>query len=247
MNNSVQSKGSTQDLPRRAAPGGGGDRLLRRTFVIALLLISGGLITSGLIELYFRNQENVKVIRSLQREMAQGAAFKIQQFVKNTENTMLASTQTREILTGGLTRAYRFELKKLIKIAPAITEVSAVDSDGREQAVVSRVRLILPEDLKDRSSDDAFLEARKGQTFFSPVYFVQKSEPYMTIAVPIEPLVGETIGVLIAQVNLKYIWDVISRIKVGEAGYAYVVSGEGDLIAHPNISLVLQKRNLHGA
>ncbi len=52
------------------------------------------------------------------------------------------------------------------------------------------------------------------------------------------------IGVLIAEVNLKYIWEVISQIKVGQTGYAYVVSREGDLIAHPDISLVLQKRNL---
>jgi signal transduction histidine kinase len=243
MNNTVQSEGSTQDLPRRAAEGGG-DRLLRRTFVITLLLISGGLITSGVIELFFRYRESVETIRSLQREMAQGAAFKIEQFVKEIEKTMRASTQTREIVTSGLTRAYRFELIKLIKIAPAITEVSAVDSDGREHAAVSQVRMILPEDRKDRSSEEAFLKARKGQTFFSPVYFVRKSEPYMTVAVPIERLVGETVGVLIAQVNLKYIWEVVSRIKVGNAGYAYVVSKNGELIAHPDISLVLQKRSL---
>ncbi|HEV8718042.1 MAG TPA: sensor histidine kinase, partial [Candidatus Binatia bacterium] len=80
--------------------------------------------------------------------------------------------------------------------------------------------------------------------FFSPVYFVRQSEPYMRIAVPIEPFAGEVIGVLIAEVNLKYIWEVISQIKVGQTGYAYVVSREGDLIAHPDISLVLQKRNL---
>jgi signal transduction histidine kinase len=48
----------------------------------------------------------------------------------------------------------------------------------------------------------------------------------------------------VAEVNLKLIWDVISQIKVGQTGYAYVVSREGDLIAHPDISLVLQKRNL---
>ncbi len=66
----------------------------------------------------------------------------------------------------------------------------------------------------------------------------------MRIGVPIEPFAGEVIGVLIAEVNLKYIWEVISQIKVGQTGYAYVVSREGDLIAHPDISLVLQKQNL---
>jgi signal transduction histidine kinase len=66
----------------------------------------------------------------------------------------------------------------------------------------------------------------------------------MTIAVPIERFAGEVIGVLISEVNLKYIWDVVSGIKVGKAGYAYVVSSDGDLIAHPDISYVLEKRNL---
>ena len=66
----------------------------------------------------------------------------------------------------------------------------------------------------------------------------------MTVAVPIERFAGDVVGVLVAEVNLKYIWEVVSRIKVGRAGYAYVVSREGDLIAHPDISLVLQKRQV---
>jgi hypothetical protein len=49
----------------------------------------------------------------------------------------------------------------------------------------------------------------------------------MTVAVPIERFAGDVVGVLVAEVNLKYIWEVVSRIKVGQAGYAYVVSREG--------------------
>ncbi len=47
-------------------------------------------------------------------------------------------------------------------------------------------------------------------------------------------------------VNLKFIWDVVSQIKIGRAGQAFVVDGQGALIAHPDISLVLQKTNLSG-
>jgi len=221
-----------------------GSRLLRRTFAIALLLVSGGLITSGLIELYFRYRESVESIGALQAEMARGAAFKIQQFVRDIEKTLRGAAQTREIVETGLTEAYRFDLTKLLKNTPAITEVTVVGPSGREEIKTSRVRTILATELQDRSSDEAFLGAREGGTFFSPVYFVRQSEPYMRIAVPIERFAGEVIGVLIADVNLKYIWDVVSQIKVGQSGYAYVVSREGDLIAHPDISLVLQKRKL---
>jgi signal transduction histidine kinase len=55
---------------------------------------------------------------------------------------------------------------------------------------------------------------------------------------------GQDAGVTVADVNLKFIWDVVSQIKIGKAGHAYVVDSGGNLIAHPDISLVLQKTNL---
>ncbi len=66
----------------------------------------------------------------------------------------------------------------------------------------------------------------------------------MTIALPIEYSKRNIIGVLQAEVNLKYVLEVVSNIKPGTAGYAYAVTRSGDLIAHPDISLVLQQRNM---
>src|SRR6202007_490492 len=68
-----------------------------------------------------------------------------------------------------------------------------------------------------------------------------ESEPYMTLA-----LAGtiRNAGVSVAEVNLKLIWDVVSQIKVGEHGQAYVIDGQGRLIAHPDISLVLRNTDL---
>src|SRR5262249_56801179 len=55
---------------------------------------------------------------------------------------------------------------------------------------------------------------------------------------------GKGAGVTVAEVNLKFIWDVVSQIKIGKAGHAYVVDSQGHLIAHPDISLVLKKTDL---
>jgi len=245
MSDTIPPIASAQDPSGRAASGARrGGRLVRRTFLIALALVCGGLLTSGVVELFFRYRESVEAIGALQREMAQGAAFKIQQFVQDIEHTLRASTQTQEIVTSGLTEPYKFELLKLLKVTPAITELVALDTSGREQLKVSRVRMLLSDDLRDRASAEAFQGARGGKAFFGQVYFIRESEPYMTVAVPIERFAGDVVGVLVAEVNLKYIWEVVSRIKVGKAGYAYVVSREGDLIAHPDISLVLQKRQV---
>jgi signal transduction histidine kinase len=245
MSDSLPSIAPAQDPSGQDASGARhGGRLVRRTFLIALALVCGGLLTSGGVELVFRYRESVEAIGALQREMAQGAAFKIQQFVQDIERTLRASTQTQDIVTSGLTEPYKFELLKLLKVAPAITELVALDASGREQLKVSRVRMLLSDDLRDRASAEAFQGARRGKAFFGQVYFIRESEPYMTVAVPIERFAGDVVGVLVAEVNLKYIWEVVSRIKVGQAGYAYVVSREGDLIAHPDISLVLQKRQV---
>ncbi|HEX5864244.1 MAG TPA: GAF domain-containing protein, partial [Casimicrobiaceae bacterium] len=55
---------------------------------------------------------------------------------------------------------------------------------------------------------------------------------------------GDKGPVTVAEVNLKFIWDVVSRIKIGDKGQAYVVDGNGFLIADPDIGLVLRKTNL---
>ncbi|MEK6602224.1 MAG: cache domain-containing protein, partial [Candidatus Binatota bacterium] len=213
-------------------------------FLISVILIGSGLITSGLLEIYFRYQESLEDLALLQQEVAAGVAFKIEQFVQEIEGTMKAATRSRDIAPKGLTPEYRFELEKLLLIAPAITEALALDAHGDVRVQASRLRTILPEAKGDLSTPAAFQKAMQGRSYFGPVYFVRGSEPYMTIAVPIERFAGDVIGALKTEVNLKYIGDVVSAIKVGKAGYAYVVTRSGDLVAHPDISLVLQRRNV---
>jgi adenylate cyclase len=240
----MSESGSPTDSAHQVGAHPSSGRLVRRTFVVALVLVGSGLVAGGAFELYKKYHESVESNWILQREMAQGASFKIQQFVKEIENTMQASTQSADILSHGLTDAFEFQLIKLLKIIPAISAIAAVDTRGSERIKVSRLEMIRPEDLKLRATDQAFLTASKDATYIGPVYFVHESEPYAQIAVPIKRFT-KVVGVLIAEVNLKHIWKVISEIRAGETGYAYVVSGDGNLIAHPDISMVLKGRNLN--
>src|SRR5207237_10888243 len=93
------------------------------------------------------------------------------------------------------------------------------------------------------SGDPKFTEAVAHKVYYGPVYFRRESEPYMTLA---GAGTRKDVGVSIAEVNLKLIWDVVSQIKVGEHGHAYVVGPEGRLIAHPDISLVLRNTDMSG-
>jgi hypothetical protein len=94
---------------------------------------------------------------------------------------------------------------------------------------------------KDRSAEPAYRLPKRGNPWFGPVYFKKETEPYMTVGVR---STGDLGPVTVAELNLKFIWDVVSRIKVGERGKAYVVDRTGYLVADPDIGLVLRKTQL---
>jgi signal transduction histidine kinase len=129
-------------------------------------------------------------------------------------------------------------------LAPPITEASVIALDGIAMTHISRSHAVSLDADRNFSRSAAFQKAVQGQSYFGPVYFVRESEPYITIALPIERYTGRVVGVLQAEVNLKYVWEVISAIRQGRAGYAYAVTRAGELIAHPDMSLVLQDRKV---
>ncbi len=63
------------------------------------------------------------------------------------------------------------------------------------------------------------------------------SEPYAVLAVAGS---RPSAGITIAVINLKLIWDVISTIRFGQSGEAFVLDANGRLVAHPDIGLVLR-------
>src|SRR5438270_11375111 len=94
-------------------------------------------------------------------------------------------------------------------------ELAQLDSKGHEQLRVSRLAMDVVGSNTDFSSDPKFTDAVANKVYYGPVYFRRESEPYMTLA-----LAGtrRDPGVRGAEVNLKFIWDVVSQIKVGEDG-----------------------------
>jgi signal transduction histidine kinase/HAMP domain-containing protein len=213
-------------------------RLFRKYFLLILALVCGTLIISGGIGLYFAYQENKVALASLQREKAGAAAARIEEFVRQVEQ-QLAFAALPHLGAEGVEQR-NLEFQKVLRIAQAVTDIAYIDARGREQLVVSRLQMNVVGSGKDRSREPAFKEARPGQTWFGPVYFRKDTEPYITIAIRS----GEAGPVTVADVNLKFIWDVVTRIKIGQKGKAYVVDATGHLVADPDIGLVLRKTNL---
>ena len=212
-------------------------RLFRKYVVLFASVVSAALLTSGLVELYFSYRENLAALVALQREQATGAAAKIEAFVRDIERQVGWASQG-QVGARQTVEQRRFEFIRLQRQAPAITEVSQLDSAGREQLRVSRLAMDVVGSQTDFSTDSRFTQARPGRPYFGAVYLRKESEPYLTLSVAADN------GVTTAEVNLKFIWDVVSQIKIGSTGRAYVVDGRGQLVAHPDISLVLQNTNL---
>ncbi len=215
--------------------------LFRKYVLLFVTLVSGALLTSGLVEIYFSYQENKTALVRVQREKALAAASKIEQFIKEIERQISWTIQPQWGARSAALEQRRFDYLRLLRQSPAVTEISQLDSSGMEQLRVSRLAMDVVGSQADFSQDPKFLEAKSGKIYVSPVYFRKESEPYMTLAMPRS---GEDPGVTVAEVNLKFIWEVVSQIKIGKAGHAYVVDSHGRLIAHPDISLVLQKADL---
>jgi hypothetical protein len=45
---------------------------------------------------------------------------------------------------------------------------------------------------------------------------------------------GQFVGALIAEVNMKKMWDLVASLHIGKAGLVYVVDRKGNLPAEPD-------------
>ena len=218
-------------------------RLFRKYVIVFAGLVSGALLASGAIEIYFSYQENRAALVALQREKALGVASRIEDFIKEIERQIGWTTQPQLGAPAAAMYQRRVDYLRLLRQVLAITEISHLDTEGKEQLRVSRLAMDVTGSGIDFSHEPEFIEAKAGKVYHGPVKFRKESEPYMTIAIAGS---GKDAGVTVAAVNLKFIWDVVSQIKIGKAGHAFVVDAQGVLIAHPDISLVLQKTTFAG-
>jgi signal transduction histidine kinase len=214
-------------------------RLFTKYVALFVAVVGIALLSNGIFEVFFYYREHKAALIRIQHEQAEAAAAKIGQFIKEIESQLGWTTQLP--WSAGSLESRRFDALRLLKQVPAITELAQLDSTGKERLRVSRLAMDVVDSGLDLSQDPKFTEAVAHKVYYGPVYFRRESEPYMTIA-----LAGtrKDAGISIAEVNLKLIWDVVSQIKVGERGHAYVVGAEGRLIAHPDISLVLRNTDM---
>src|SRR6266498_2006819 len=96
--------------------------LFGKYLVVLVLLVSGALVTSGVLEMYFSYRDSQRAAIELQREKAGAAASKIEQFIREIQQ------QIRWVIpppfSGEVVEARRLsDYRRLLRQSPAITDV----------------------------------------------------------------------------------------------------------------------------
>jgi two-component system, NtrC family, sensor kinase len=213
---------------------------LARKLALAFIgLVSLVLLVNGGIDVWLGVREAEATAMRMQQQEAHSAAARIAGFIADIEQQIGWTTTPQ--WDGRPLAERRYDFVRLLREVPAISEITEIDGAGKEELQVSRLAPDVVASGKNDAATQRFAEAEAKGAWFGPVYFRNQSEPYMTIAVA---HAGYHAGVTVAEVNLGFVWDLVTTMRVGRAGYAYVVDRHGRLIADPDRSMVLRDTDL---
>jgi signal transduction histidine kinase len=219
------------------APPGPQRRLIWRYAAVVVTLVAAAVVSVGLTELYFSYQDSKKAVTRVERDKAQSAAASIEQLVQDILLQLEAVAQPTAATGAAGLRQRNEDFHRLLDREASISRLTYVDAAGKEQVRSSPLEVDRIGRGVDLSRSPKFVVARAEQRYFGPVYFVNGSRPHVTIAVA-ERAPGH--GVVVSEIDLRSVRQVVERARIGTAGYAYIVDSRGELVTHPDISLVLR-------
>jgi adenylate cyclase len=209
--------------------------LFRKYFVALFIAVVVPLVANGVSDAWFSYVEQRALLDERLNLEARSAAGRIQSFLDGIRDQLGWAVQLP--WGEGEEERHRVDALRVLRQVPAIMNLTLVDGERKERLYVSRIGLNRIGSGIDRSADPAVAGARASKVWYGPVSFYRGSEPFMSMAVAGNRAAA---GIVVADVNLKLIWDVISAIQVGGTGKAFVLDRQSRLIAHPDISLVLR-------
>ncbi len=219
-------------------------RSLAVTLAVAFLVLSVSvMLLSTISELSFSFQAQQEIIANQQRLIAQGAANAVKNFIDTDAHTLQEAADLGNLASSSPS-AQRLAMDRLLGSDSEFRQLLVLDAHGNEVQSVSRLSTA-DNPLTPAEESDLLTRTQQGDTYISPVYIdTATNEPLVLMAVPTRDLFKESDGALVAEVDLKFMWDLVGTLQVGQHGVAYVVDREGNLLAFGDTSRVLARENL---
>ena len=220
---------------------GGGIR--RRLMAWGLSLFGLALTTVVVAGYSYTVSQIQRDAAALQSELASVTSEGIRSFVRRKIERFSDNADALSLYPLG-SKEQQLLLGLLVKNDSSFSDASIINSGGMEVLKVSDRKVYFPSDLTDQSKLPKFIKVLKGEDYISPVYTSTRAQPYVTLAIPLWGAAQNIVGVVSAEADLSFLWEVIGKIRFATAGYAYLVDEHGNLIAHGDATLVLKRPDL---
>lgn len=216
------------------------NRLARRVTLIFFLAIAALLIVLAASFAFILYQSQRASTAALQNETAESAALAIGAHMDSLHAPLVDATRLRPDLLQDTQAEQQNLLNDLLAQNSAYLELALLDDKGNVSTSTARPGHHVVGVEHDAEIARASQAAQQGHSYLGHVYLTASTqEPYIVMG---EPYASPR-GALVAWINLKHIWDIVSEVRVGDSGYAYVLDLDGNLIAYRDPALILAGQN----
>lgn len=195
--------------------------------LITLLVIGAGVVT-------FVHNTEVVAWRGRQSEAARNAANTVGAFIRRaTDALSLIGLLGRDELISKPQL-----LNQVLEQNLALQEVVYLDAQGQVLASGSQDRPLLA-NLFTIPQSQWFLTAKQGQNYYGSLQTSADDAPYLMLALP-----APDGTVVAARLRMTVLWNVVSDIRFGGSGRAYIVNREGHIIVHTDPQIILDQTSI---
>jgi hypothetical protein len=176
--------------------------------VCSLLLISGAV--SG----FFAYRGSMAALLEVQQATVHYTAKEIGNFMRGVQEALHISVRKFDASAAASIADLRIELVALLRHHREINELRWIDPSGKELLMLSRFDLNAERSGRDWSDDPRYIGARDALDHVGQVYFRKGTEPSVSVAA------AQAAGgsVLEADVNLKFVWDLVAQAPLQPGG-----------------------------
>src|SRR5258708_21408681 len=180
------------------------------------------LAVNGAVETWISYRATRTTLTDAMTEKAEATAKRIEQSISELERQISWVTRASVVTL----EQRRADYAQLLNQVPAISQLSQLNGNGREQLRLSRTTISLASGT-DFSRDIRFTETVARGVSFAPAFFRDK-RPFMSIAVAHS---GFHAGVTVADIDLGFLSDFLGDAQGGKLAYAHVLDQRGQVLA----------------